>query len=58
MTSSDDPGKDVDVVIGRTTAMLGNEEAVANVAVKDVDVATKFYRNTLGLKARARIRIP
>jgi len=30
--------------------MLGNENAVANVAVKDVDVATDFYRNTLGLK--------
>ena len=30
--------------------MLGNEDAVANVAVKDVDVATDFYRNTLGLK--------
>jgi catechol 2,3-dioxygenase-like lactoylglutathione lyase family enzyme len=29
--------------------MLGNKDAVANVAVKDLDVATKFYRNTLGL---------
>jgi catechol 2,3-dioxygenase-like lactoylglutathione lyase family enzyme len=29
--------------------MLGNKKAVANVAVKDLDVATKFYRNTLGL---------
>ena len=56
MTSGDHPEKEV--VTRRTTAMLGNEEAVANVAVKDVDVATKFYRNTLGLKARARIRIP
>jgi catechol 2,3-dioxygenase-like lactoylglutathione lyase family enzyme len=30
--------------------MLGNTDAVANVAVKDLDVATDFYRNTLGLK--------
>ena len=29
--------------------MLGNKKAVANVAVKDLDVATKFYQNTLGL---------
>ena len=30
--------------------MLGNKDAVANVAVKNLDVATDFYRNTLGLK--------
>ena len=30
--------------------MLGNKDAVANVAVKDLGVATDFYRNTLGLK--------
>jgi catechol 2,3-dioxygenase-like lactoylglutathione lyase family enzyme len=30
--------------------MLGNKDAVANVAVKELDVATDFYRNTLGLK--------
>ena len=29
--------------------MLGNKDAVANVAVRDLDVATKFYKNTLGL---------
>ena len=29
--------------------MLDNKKAVANVAVKDLDVATKFYKNTLGL---------
>ena len=29
--------------------MLGNRKAVANVAVKDLGVATKFYQNTLGL---------
>ncbi len=29
--------------------MLGNKTGVANVAVKDLDVATKFYKNTLGL---------
>jgi catechol 2,3-dioxygenase-like lactoylglutathione lyase family enzyme len=32
------------------TDMLGNNDAVANVAVKDLDVATDFYRKTLGLK--------
>ncbi len=32
--------------------MLGNKDAVANVAVKDLDVATNFYRNTLGLKPK------
>ena len=30
--------------------MLGNKDAVANVAVKNLDVAANFYRNTLGLK--------
>jgi catechol 2,3-dioxygenase-like lactoylglutathione lyase family enzyme len=30
--------------------MLGNKDAVPNVAVKDLEVATNFYRNTLGLK--------
>lgn len=30
--------------------MLSNKDAVANVAVKDLDIATDFYRNTLGLK--------
>jgi catechol-2,3-dioxygenase len=29
--------------------MLGNKKAVANVAVKDLGVATKFYQHTLGL---------
>src|SRR6187549_281018 len=29
--------------------MLGNKKAVANLAVKDLDVAAKFYENTLGL---------
>jgi catechol 2,3-dioxygenase-like lactoylglutathione lyase family enzyme len=29
--------------------MLGNRDAVANVAVKDLDTATKFYEDTLGL---------
>ncbi len=29
--------------------MLGDKEAVANLAVKNLDVATEFYRNTLGL---------
>ena len=29
--------------------MLSNKDAVANVAVKDLDAATAFYRNTLGL---------
>lgn len=30
--------------------MLGNRDAVANVAVKDLDVAKRFYADTLGLK--------
>jgi catechol 2,3-dioxygenase-like lactoylglutathione lyase family enzyme len=30
--------------------MLGNQDAVANVAVKNLDVAKKFYEGTLGLK--------
>jgi catechol 2,3-dioxygenase-like lactoylglutathione lyase family enzyme len=30
--------------------MLSNKDAVANVAVKDLDVATDFYGKTLGLK--------
>lgn len=29
--------------------MLGNKEAVANIAVKDLDRARKFYEETLGL---------
>ncbi|MDR6857826.1 VOC family protein [Variovorax guangxiensis] len=29
--------------------MLGNKEAVANLAVKDIDRARKFYEETLGL---------
>ena len=29
--------------------MLGDKEGVANLAVKNLDVATEFYRNTLGL---------
>jgi catechol 2,3-dioxygenase-like lactoylglutathione lyase family enzyme len=29
--------------------MLGNKDAVANLAVKDLNVAMEFYRNTLGL---------
>jgi catechol-2,3-dioxygenase len=29
--------------------MLGNKDAVANLAVKDLNVATEFYKNTLGL---------
>jgi catechol 2,3-dioxygenase-like lactoylglutathione lyase family enzyme len=30
--------------------MLGDKDAVANVAVKNLDVARKFYEGTLGLK--------
>ncbi len=30
--------------------MLSNREAVANVAVKNLDVAKKFYKDTLGLQ--------
>ena len=31
--------------------MLGDKDAVANLAVKNLDVAKKFYEGTLGLKA-------
>jgi catechol 2,3-dioxygenase-like lactoylglutathione lyase family enzyme len=31
-------------------AMLGNNEAVATVAVKDLEAARRFYQDTLGLK--------
>jgi catechol 2,3-dioxygenase-like lactoylglutathione lyase family enzyme len=31
-------------------SMLGNRDAVANVAVRNIDVARKFYEGTLGLK--------
>jgi catechol 2,3-dioxygenase-like lactoylglutathione lyase family enzyme len=30
--------------------MLGNKDAVANIAVKDLQAARKFYEGTLGLK--------
>ena len=30
--------------------MLGNKEAIATVAVKDLEAARRFYENTLGLK--------
>lgn len=30
--------------------MLGNRDAVANIAVKDLQTAQKFYEGTLGLK--------
>jgi catechol 2,3-dioxygenase-like lactoylglutathione lyase family enzyme len=30
--------------------MLGNKDAVANLAVKNLDIASDFYRTTLGLK--------
>jgi catechol 2,3-dioxygenase-like lactoylglutathione lyase family enzyme len=30
--------------------MLGNKDAVANVAVKDLETARRFYEGTLGLK--------
>jgi len=30
--------------------MLGNRDAVANIAVKDLQTARKFYEGTLGLK--------
>jgi len=31
--------------------MLGNKDAVANIAVKNLQTARKFYEGTLGLKA-------
>ncbi len=30
--------------------MLGNKDAVANIAVKNLEAARKFYEGTLGLK--------
>lgn len=30
--------------------MLGNKDAAANIAVKNIDAARKFYEGTLGLK--------
>ena len=33
--------------------MLGNTDAIANIAVKDLERARKFYEATLGLKAVA-----
>ena len=30
--------------------MLSNKDAVANLAVKDLDIATNFYGNLLGLR--------
>jgi catechol 2,3-dioxygenase-like lactoylglutathione lyase family enzyme len=30
--------------------MLGNKDAIATIAVKDINVARKFYQGTLGLK--------
>lgn len=30
--------------------MLGNRDAVANIAVKDLETARRFYEDTLGLK--------
>jgi catechol 2,3-dioxygenase-like lactoylglutathione lyase family enzyme len=32
-------------------AMLGNKDAVANLAVRDLETARKFYESTLGLEA-------
>jgi catechol 2,3-dioxygenase-like lactoylglutathione lyase family enzyme len=34
--------------------MLGNKNAAANIAVKDVNKASKFYGDTLGLKEAGR----
>ncbi|MGE0468250.1 MAG: VOC family protein [Nitrospira sp.] len=31
--------------------MLGNKDAAANIAVKNLDMARKFYEGTIGLKA-------
>jgi catechol 2,3-dioxygenase-like lactoylglutathione lyase family enzyme len=48
MANHDGPNGNRSNFEGRSK-MLGNKDAVANLAVKDLDVATKFYRNTLGL---------
>lgn len=36
--------------MGNRVLMLGNRDAIANVAVKDLEIAKKFYENILGLK--------
>ena len=33
----------------RKTNILGDKDAVANIAVKDLEVARKFYKDTLGI---------
>jgi len=33
--------------------MLGDKDAIATIAVKDIDVARKFYEGTLGLRPSA-----
>ena len=33
--------------------MLGNKDAMATIAVKDLEVASRFYEGTLGLKRAA-----
>jgi len=41
---SDDNGN------ARRIGMLADKDAVANIAVKDLEVAKKYYEDTLGLK--------
>jgi len=43
--------RDVQFVVGKKEiAMLEHSDAIATIAVKDINVAKKFYENTLGLK--------
>ena len=37
-------------MLGQEFDMLGNKDAVANIAVKNLETARKFYEGTLGLK--------
>jgi catechol 2,3-dioxygenase-like lactoylglutathione lyase family enzyme len=37
--------------IGEEATMLGNKDAIATIAVRDLGSARKFYEGTLGLKA-------
>jgi catechol 2,3-dioxygenase-like lactoylglutathione lyase family enzyme len=37
--------------VGEEATMLGNKDAIATVAVRDLGAARKFYEGTLGLKA-------
>jgi catechol 2,3-dioxygenase-like lactoylglutathione lyase family enzyme len=49
MTRAAQPGAETRS-FSKESDMLGNKDAVANIAVKNLDVATTFYQDTLGLQ--------